>query len=133
MKKCIVVSDSFKGTLSSLEICEIARTSIPRFFPQCEVVTVPVADGGEGTVACFAAALNAQTVTLTVCGPCGEPVQAAYVRSGEKAIIEMAAAAGLPLAGERKDPEKTTTYGVGQLLRHAAERPRAEAGAICAP
>ena len=122
MKKCIVVSDSFKGTLSSLEICEIARTSIPRFFPQCEVVTVPVADGGEGTVACFAAALNAQTVTLTVCGPCGEPVQAAYVRSGEKAIIEMAAAAGLPLAGERKDPEKTTTYGVGQLLRHAAEQ-----------
>ena len=122
MKKCIVVSDSFKGTLSSLEICEIARTSIPRFFPQGEVVTVPVADGGEGTVACFAAALNAQTVTLTVCGPCGEPVQAAYVRSGEKAIIEMAAAAGLPLAGERKDPEKTTTYGVGQLLRHAVEQ-----------
>ena len=49
MKKCIVISDSFKATLSSLEICEIARESIPKIFPGCEVVTVPVADGGEGT------------------------------------------------------------------------------------
>ena len=59
MKKCIVISDSFKGTLSSLEICEIAKTAIPQYFPDCEVVTIPVADGGEGTVACFAAAPQA--------------------------------------------------------------------------
>ena len=52
MKKCIVISDSFKGTISSLEICRIARESIPMFFPQCQVLTVPVADGGERTVDC---------------------------------------------------------------------------------
>ena len=69
MRKCIIISDSFKGTLSSMEICEIARSSIPKFFPECEIVTVPVADGGEGTVACFGAALNAPTVTVTVSGP----------------------------------------------------------------
>ena len=49
MKKCIVISDSFKGTLSSQEICEIARQSIPRIFPDCQIVAIPVADGGEGT------------------------------------------------------------------------------------
>ena len=119
MKKCIVISDSFKGTLSSMEICAIARDTIPNFFPECEVVTVPVADGGEGTVACFGAALNAQLVTVTVSGPYGVPVAATYARSGEKAIIEMAAAAGLPMVGEKKDPERTTTYGVGELIAHA--------------
>lgn len=119
MRKCIIISDSFKGTLSSMEICEIARVSVPKFFPECEIVTVPVADGGEGTVACFGAALNAPTVTVTVSGPYGEPVAAAYVRSGEKAVIEMAATAGLPLVGEHKDPERTTTYGVGELIAHA--------------
>ena len=64
MKKCIVISDSFKGTLSSLEICDIARQSVPRFFPECQVVTVPVADGGEGTVECFVEAIQAQPVTV---------------------------------------------------------------------
>ena len=53
MKKIVVISDSFKGTLSSMEICEIARQSIPKFFPGYEVVAIPVADGGEGTVDCF--------------------------------------------------------------------------------
>ena len=69
MKKCIVISDSFKGTLSSLEICRIARQSVPRFFPECEVVTVPVADGGEGTVECFIEAIQAGPVTVTTTGP----------------------------------------------------------------
>ena len=121
MKKCVVVSDSFKGTLSSLEICDLARTSIPRFFPQCQVVTLPVADGGEGTVACFLQALQAQLVEVTVTGPWGETVQAGYARSGTKAVVEMASAAGLPMVGKRRDPGATTTYGVGQLIRHAVE------------
>lgn len=121
MKKCVVVSDSFKGTLSSLEICRLARDSVPRFFPGCEVDTIPVADGGEGTVDCFVEALGAQKVSVSVTGPFGAPVQAAYARKGDQAIIEMAAAAGLPLAGEHRDPERATTYGVGQLLRHAVE------------
>lgn len=121
MKKCIVISDSFKGTLSSLEICRIARQSIPKFFPQCQVVTVPVADGGEGTLDCFVHAIRAQLVTVPVTGPFGEPISAAYARKGELAVIEMAAAAGLPMAGERRNPEATTTYGVGQLMAHAVE------------
>lgn len=122
MRKCVIVSDSFKGTLSSLEICRLAKESVPKFFPECEVDTVPVADGGEGTVECFVEAIGAQRVEVPVTGPFGEPVRAVYARRGEQAVIEMAAAAGLPLVGERGDPERTTTYGVGQLLRHAVEQ-----------
>lgn len=121
MKKCIVISDSFKGTLSSLEICRIAQNSIPKFFPQCQVVTVPVADGGEGTVECFVQAIGATPVSVPVSGPYGEPIWASYARKGDLAVIEMAAAAGLPMVGERKNPETTTTYGVGQLIAHAVE------------
>lgn len=121
MKKCIILSDSFKGTLSSLEICRIARRVIPRIFPGCQVEALPVADGGEGTVTCFVEALGAQTVPICVAGPFGEPVTAAYCRCGDLAVIEMAAAAGLPLVGAEKDPEKTTSYGVGQLMAHAID------------
>jgi len=121
MKKCIVISDSFKGTLSSLEICEIAQGSVPSLFPDCELITLPVADGGEGTVDCFAQAIGAEKITVEATGPYGEPVSAAYARKGSTAIVEMACAAGLPMVGERKDPSATTTYGVGQVIRHAVE------------
>lgn len=121
MNKCIIISDSFKGTISGLEICRIAKQSIPKFFPQCEVLTIPVSDGGEGTVDCFIEAIQASPVEVTVSGPYGEPVQAIYGRKGACAIIEMAAAAGLPMVGQRKNPGETTTYGVGQLIAHAIE------------
>ena len=121
MKKCIVISDSFKGTLSSLEICSIARESISKFFPGCQIVAVPVADGGEGTVECFQEAIGAERVTISVQGPFGEPVKAAYARKGKLAVVEMAAAAGLPMAGERRDPESASTYGVGQIISHAVK------------
>lgn len=121
MKKCVIVSDSFKGTLSSLEICRLARESVLKIFPDCQVDAIPVADGGEGTVDCFVEAIGAERVTVSVTGPFGEPLRADYARRGEQAVIEMAAAAGLPLAGNRGDPERATTYGVGQLLRHAVE------------
>ena len=110
MKKCIVISDSFKGTLSSLDICRIAQQSIPRIFPCCQVITIPVADGGEGTVACFMEALRAIPVTVETSGPYGESIQATYARSGHCAIVEMACAAGLPLveaAQIRKRPPPT--------------------------
>ncbi|MEA4934216.1 MAG: glycerate kinase [Lawsonibacter sp.] len=121
MKKCIIISDSFKGTLSSLEICRIACQSVPRFFPECEVVTVPVADGGEGTVECFLEAIQAVPVTVPASGPYGETVEAIYARGGSKAVIEMASTAGLPMVGNRRNPAETTTYGVGQVVRHAVE------------
>lgn len=120
MKKCVVVSDSFKGTVSSREICEIAQRVIPRHFPACEVVCIPVADGGEGTVDCFVQAMGAQRVEVTVTNALGEKSAAAYARIGELAIIEMAAAAGLPQVGALRCPGTATTYGVGELIAHAA-------------
>lgn len=119
MKKCIFVSDSFKGTLSCLDICNIASRTVPEFFPECEVVTIPMADGGEGTVDCFIQALGAKAVELEVTGPWGEKRAARYAVFGDTAIIEMASCAGLPLVGERKDPSLTTTYGVGEQMLHA--------------
>lgn len=122
MKKCIVISDSFKGTLSSQDICKIAEENLKDFFPDCTLVKVPVADGGEGTVACFYEACGGELVRVTVQGPYGEIVEAAYLRLGSgEAVVEMAAAAGLPQVGDRKNPCKTSTYGVGQLIRHAVE------------
>lgn len=122
MKSCIVISDSFKGSLSSAEICAIASQTIPAFFPDCHVTAIPVADGGEGTVDCFLAALPGERRTAVVQGPFGEPVEAAYALIGEDAVVEMAAAAGLPLAGSRLDPATASTYGVGQLIADAISR-----------
>lgn len=119
MKKCVVVSDSFKGTVSSREICAIAQRVIPRHFPACEVVCIPVADGGEGTVDCFIQAMGAQRVEVTVTNALREKSAAAYARLDELAIIEMAAAAGLPQVGARRCPGTATTYGVGELIAHA--------------
>ena len=121
MKKIVVASDSFKGTLSSSEICEIAKRVIPDYFPECEVFAVPVADGGEGTVDCFLK-LGAKPVKAEVSGPFFEKIEAVYARLGKTAVIEMSAAAGLPLAGENKNPELATTYGVGQLIKHAVDQ-----------
>lgn len=122
MKKCIVISDSFKGTLKSSDICRFAEYTIPQFFPGCKVVSIPVADGGEGTVDSLTHALGAVPVTVEVSGPYMEKVNATYSIYGNAAIIEMASCAGLPLVGERKDPSLTTTYGVGEVIIDALER-----------
>lgn len=121
MKQVILIPDSFKGTLSAVEFCQLGREVVEKHLPDCRVLTIPVADGGEGTVDCFVHALQAERVTVTVTGPWGEPVEACYAVHGETAFVEMAQAAGLPMVGERKDPSLTTTYGVGQLIRHAVE------------
>ncbi|MGD9559874.1 MAG: glycerate kinase, partial [Oscillospiraceae bacterium] len=123
MKKCIIVPDSFKGTLSSIEICNILERKVLEYYPQCQVVALPVADGGEGTVDCFMMAQDdGQRIELEVSGPFpGEKVPGFYGRFGDVAVVEMAAAAGLPLVKGRKFPEKTTTFGVGELIRHAVE------------
>jgi len=119
MKKIAVVSDSFKGSITSSEICDIVAEETVRFFPSCEIVRIPVADGGEGTVDSFLACLPGEKILVEAAGPNFERRTAFYGRFGETAIIEMAAAAGLPLVGEEKDPSKATTYGVGELMRHA--------------
>ena len=124
MKKCIVISDSFKGSLPSRDICAIARERIPLFFPACEVRALNVADGGEGTVDCFLDSCGGERVLVSgVQNPYGEPIDAAYgLLPDGTAVIEMAAAAGLPLVAGRKDPCVTTTYGVGQLIADALAR-----------
>ncbi|MGI5896488.1 MAG: glycerate kinase [Oscillospiraceae bacterium] len=124
MKKVICIPDSFKGTLSSSEICEIMSDAVKRRFPGCETVSVPVADGGEGSVDCFLSALGGEKIAIKVTGPFGRMVDAYYglIDGGKTAVVEMAACAGLPLVGEQKDPRKATTYGVGELMLDAAKR-----------
>lgn len=124
MNKAVLIPDSFKGTLSSKEICSIIEKSINYHFPECRVSSIPVADGGEGSVDCFLEALGGEKVYETVKGPYFEDMRSYYglINGGETAVIEMASCAGLPLVEDRKDPSKTTTYGVGQLILSAAER-----------
>jgi len=121
MKKTILIPDSFKGTLSSMEICAIMEKAIHKNFPACELCSIPVADGGEGSVDAFLTALGGEKIYAEVSGPYLEPMRAFYGLIGKTAVIEMAACAGLPLVGENKDPSRTSTYGVGELMRHALE------------
>ncbi|MBK5243277.1 glycerate kinase [Clostridium sp.] len=124
MKKVILIPDSFKGTLSSIQICEIIQSKIKQHFPECKVISIPVADGGEGSVDCFLTALGGEKINLIVKNPYFEDMDSFYgiIDKGNTAVIEMAACAGLPLVEDRKDPSKTTTYGVGQLILDAAGR-----------
>ncbi|MBA4348277.1 MAG: glycerate kinase [Clostridiales bacterium] len=121
MKKIAVVSDSFKGSLTSSEICAIVAKEAARFFPSCEIVGLPVADGGEGTVDSFLQCMKGEKVALEVTGPNFMREPSFYGNFGDTAIIEMAAAAGLPMVADQKDPARTTTFGVGELMRHALE------------
>ena len=123
MEKILLVPDSFKGTLSSRQVCQVMAGQLRRFSPQAQVKSIPVADGGEGSVEAFLAAAGGERRTRTVTGPFGEPVEAFYgiLGDGRTAVIEMAACAGLLLAEGRLNPERATTYGVGELLLAAKE------------
>ena len=124
MKKAVLIPDSFKGTLSSTDICGIMKACIEARFPGCEVLSVPVADGGEGSVDAFLTALGGEKVWLEVKNPYFETMQSFYglIDSGRTAVVEMASCAGLPLVEGRRNPCKTTTYGVGELILDAAKR-----------
>lgn len=119
MKRCLVLSDSFKGTLSSPDICRIARSL---HIPGWHIDALPVADGGEGTTDCFLDACGGQRIALPVSGPFGGTIDGFYgLLPDGTAVVECAAAAGLHQAEGRPDPEAATTYGVGQLLAHALD------------
>lgn len=122
MRKVVLIPDSFKGTMSSVEICSIMAAAVATHFPQAEVVALPVADGGEGSVDAFLSATGGERVAASVTGPfAGEPVEASYGRLPDgAAVIEMAACAGLPLVDGRQAPDRTTTFGVGELMLAAA-------------
>ncbi len=126
--KFILAPDSFKGTVDATRICEIMREALERHIPGCETVAFPVADGGDGTVACFVEAMHGTLRRLEVSGPHFDKIPSFYGvidgADGKKtAIVEMAAAAGLPIAESSprgRDPKKTTTFGVGELILAAA-------------
>ena len=119
MGSFLFACDSFKGTLSSARSSELLAEEARAFFPEADFRSLEVADGGEGTVDCFVQAMGAQRVGVTVTNALGEKSAAAYARIGELAIIEMAAAAGLPQVGALRCPGTATTYGVGELIAHA--------------
>ena len=121
----VIAIDSFKGSLSSLDAGNAAREGILRAIPDASVDVRPMADGGEGTVEAVAAALGGELRTVTVSDPLGRKIPAVYciapdAGAGRIAVIEMAAAAGLPLldASER-NPLVTTTFGVGEMIADA--------------
>lgn len=116
--KYIVIPDSFKGTLSATEVCEIISDVIATSDPGAQVITIPMADGGEGTCDCFKFALGGEIVSLEAIDAYGDFVDTYYWRNGNTAVIEMAAIAGYKPDGLR-NPAIATTFGVGQLIKHA--------------
>ena len=118
--KVVVAMDSFKGSLTSLAAGAAAREGILRADPAAEVLVRPLADGGEGTVEALVSGMGGRLRTVRVTGPLGEGVDCAYGVLGDTAVIEMAGAAGLPLvSAEERDPLRTTTYGVGEVIADA--------------
>ena len=124
MKKVLLVPDSFKGTLSSKQICDIIKGRMAEHFPNTEVVSIPVADGGEGSVDCFLSAVGGQLVKVRSANPFFEEMEGFYgiLNGGKTAVIEMAACAGLPLVENRKNTMIATTYGVGILIKDAVAK-----------
>ena len=117
--RIVVAPDSYKGSVSALAVAEAMARGILRVFPDAEVCKVPIADGGEGTVEALVAATDGELRHSTVSGPLGEPVRAAWgiLGDGRTAVIEMAAASGLPLiAVDRRDVRTASSYGTGQLI-----------------
>ncbi len=118
----IIAPDSFKGTLSAVEVCEIVKSEFLKIKPDLDVRCLPIADGGEGTV--DALLFNGgEKVIVNVKDPYFNDIESFFgVLPGGTAVIEMAAASGLPLVGENKNPLITTTYGTGQLIKAALDR-----------
>jgi len=122
--RIIVAPDSYKGSLSALETARAMAEGLSRVFPEAEIITLPLADGGEGTVEALVGATGGETCRTLVRGPLGDPVEAAWglLGDGRTAVIEMAQASGLPLLEpERRDARRASSYGTGQLLKAALE------------
>lgn len=124
MIKTVIAIDSFKGSLTSIEAGKAAAEGICRVFPETDAVIRPVADGGEGTVEALVSGLNGQFVDADVRNPLGRRITAKYgILPDNTAVIEMAAASGLPLlSGLERDPMHTTTYGTGEMILDAVRR-----------
>jgi glycerate kinase len=122
--KIVIAPDSYKESLSALEVATAIESGFREIFPTAEYVKLPVADGGEGTVEAMVAATCGRIVNVAVKGPLGEAVEGFYGLSGDEqcAFIEMAAASGLELVpAAQRDPLVTTSWGTGELIRHALD------------
>jgi len=121
--KFLFAPDSFKGSMTSLEVIDRLTRAAKVVFPGAETIGIPIADGGEGTVDSFLTTCPGEKVYVDVCGPEGRPVTAYYGSLDDgTAVIEMAQASGLGLANAKKDPLHTTSYGTGELIAHALKR-----------
>jgi len=122
--KIVVAPDSFKGSLTAVEVADAIEQGVREIFPEAEIVKIPMADGGDGTVQCLVNATGGEILREKVTGPLGDEVLASYGILGDKrtAVIEMAEASGLTLVPENKrNPLITTTYGTGQLIKIALD------------
>lgn len=122
--KVVIAMDSFKGTHSSLEVAEFVSKGIRKVYPDAEIQTIGVADGGEGTANVLVDSLCGRMVELTVQNPVGKPVKACYgILPDLTAVIEMSAASGLTLVSpQERNPLVTSTYGTGQMIMDAIEK-----------
>ncbi|NBI13620.1 glycerate kinase [[Haemophilus] felis] len=123
--KIVIAPDSFKESLTALEVAQAIQTGFARIFPQAEFELVPMADGGEGTVQSLVDATGGILQKIGVISPLAQPVQATFGLSGDgnTAFIEMAAASGLHLVPfEQRNPLKTTSFGTGELIKAALDR-----------
>jgi glycerate 2-kinase len=119
--RIVVAPDKFKGSLPAAEVAGAIAAGLRAELPSAELVTIPVADGGDGTVDAAVAA-GFERVPVTVDGPTGEPVAASYARRGEVAVVELATACGLMrLPGGRCAPLTASSFGAGQVLGAALE------------
>jgi glycerate 2-kinase len=122
--KIIIAPDSFKESLSSIEVARQIEAGFREIFPDAEIFKLPVADGGEGTVEALVAATGGEIRKVHVSGPLGTQVEAFYgvCGNGRTAVIEMAAASGLALVPtDRRNPFLTSSFGTGQLIRRVLD------------
>ncbi|MFJ7724782.1 glycerate kinase [Neobacillus sp. NPDC097160] len=123
--KFVIAPDSFKESMTAKNAALAMEKGIKKVFPDAECVIVPMADGGEGTVESLVSMANGEIIQTEVLGPLGETVMAEYglLDAGKTVVIEMASASGLELIKlEDRNPLRTTTYGTGQLIKHALDK-----------
>lgn len=122
MKKVVIAPDSFKGTLSSLEVCQIIEKTLRNKYKDIEIFSIPIADGGEGLTECFLYAFpKSEKIYCQAESPLGTTREVFYgVIGGDTAVIEMAQASGITIEKEN-DPMKASTFGTGQMIRHALD------------
>ncbi|WP_067852785.1 glycerate kinase [Nocardia shimofusensis] len=119
--RVVLASDKFKGSLTAPEVAAALARGIASVLPSADLRSVPVADGGEGTVDAFVAA-GWERVGLTAPGPTGQLSETSYAVRGDTAVVELAAVAGLTkLPGGAKDPLGASTFGLGIVIGHALD------------